>query len=119
VKTPSTTIGRSTLFVAALAAVRLDLLHEATQDRIHQPQRSTLFPGMTDIFAAARTAGAHAVWLSGSGSCVAALCGPDEGRTVAAAMLSTLEGLGENGKSIATHISPDGASVSKIELVGA
>ncbi|MFQ5382268.1 MAG: homoserine kinase [Dehalococcoidia bacterium] len=112
-------IGRSTLFVAALAAGRLDLLHEATQDRIHQPQRSSLFPGMTDIFSSGRAAGAHAVWLSGSGSCIAALCDPDAGRHVASAMLATLEGLGERGKSIATHISRDGASVSRIELLGA
>ncbi|MDA0256371.1 MAG: homoserine kinase, partial [Chloroflexi bacterium] len=65
-------IGRAALLVAALAARRYDLLAVATEDVLHQPARSTLFPAMYAIFQAARDAGAHGVYLSGGGSTVAA-----------------------------------------------
>ena len=110
-------IGRSALFVGAMAAGRLDLLHEATQDRIHQPQRAALFPPMFEVFAAARKAGAHATWLSGAGSSIAAICPDGVGRQVTAAMMETLTGVGMTGRSLVTRIAAEGATVSKVELV--
>jgi homoserine kinase len=65
-------IGRAALLVAAMARGRFDLLNAATQDRLHQPARGALFPAMTAIFEAAREAGAHAAYLSGSGSTLCA-----------------------------------------------
>ena len=65
-------IGRAALIVAAITQHRYDLLRVATEDVLHQPARSTLFPAMYPIFEAARAAGAHGVYLSGGGSTVAA-----------------------------------------------
>jgi homoserine kinase len=65
--------GRAALLVAAMARGRFDLLDAATQDRLHQPARSQLFPAMFAIFAAAREAGAHCAYLSGGGSTICAL----------------------------------------------
>jgi len=110
-------LGRAAMFVAALGAGRLELLDEATQDRIHQPQRAALFPAMPAVFAAAKGAGAHAAWLSGAGSSMAAICPEGIGREVAAAMQRALEQAGETGRSLSTRISAEGASISKIELV--
>lgn len=107
---------RLALFIAALAAGELDLLDEATQDRFHQPQRSTLFPPMYDIFAAAKEAGAYAAWLSGAGSTIAALCSENAARPAATAMLRTLEGAGMSGRSMVTRIAPTGAEVARVEL---
>ena len=56
-------VGRAALFVAAMACGNLDLLDEATQDRVHQPQRAALFPPLFDIFDSAKAAGAKAAWL--------------------------------------------------------
>lgn len=109
--------GRAALFVAAMAAGRMDLLAEATDDRFHQHQRAALFPQMFDIFAAAREAGAHAAWLSGAGSSIAAICPPDGGRSVAAAMLERLRAAGLEGRSLVTRIAPQGATVSRVELI--
>ena len=109
--------GRSALFVAAMAAGRLDLLDEATNDRIHQPYRAAIFPPMFDVFAAAKGAGAHAAWLSGAGSSIAALCSGDSGRAVAAAMLERLQSMGHTGRSLVTRIASQGAEVAKVELV--
>ncbi len=65
-------IGRAALMVAAITGHRYDLLNVATEDILHQPARSTLFPAMYPIFEAARAAGAHGVYLSGGGSTIAA-----------------------------------------------
>lgn len=70
-------VGRSALFVAAMVAGDLNLLDEATRDRLHQPYRAKLIPGMEDVLAAARRAGALAAFLSGAGSTVAALVDRD------------------------------------------
>ena len=66
-------IGRAALIVGAITQRRYDVLRVATEDILHQPARSTLFPAMYPIFEAARTAGAHGVYLSGGGSTIAAL----------------------------------------------
>jgi len=110
-------VGRAALFVAAMACGNMDLLDEATQDRVHQPQRAALFPPLFDIFDAAKTSGAHAAWLSGAGSSVAAICNEDAARAVAAAMLATLEASGGTGRSLVTRMARDGAMVAKVELV--
>jgi homoserine kinase len=65
-------VTRAALLVAALTGGRPDLLDEATQDRLHQPYREQLVPGLTEVFAAARRAGAYGVALSGSGPAVLA-----------------------------------------------
>lgn len=109
--------GRAALFVAAMAAGRVDLLDAATDDRIHQRQRASIFPPMFDVFAAAKGAGAHAAWLSGAGSSIAAICPAGHGREVAQAMFDTLYAANMTGRSLVTHIAREGATVSKIELV--
>lgn len=109
--------GRAALFVAAMAAGRVELLDAATDDRIHQRQRASIFPPMFDIFAAAKGAGAYAAWLSGAGSSIAAICPEDGARPVAAAMQAALEAAAMTGRSLTTRIASEGASVTKIELV--
>jgi homoserine kinase len=108
--------GRAALFIAAMAARRFDLLDEATNDRIHQHQRASLFPPLFDVFTAAKVAGAHAAWLSGAGSSVAALCTAETARAVAQSMLATLQAAGLSGRTMVTRIARDGAEVAKIEL---
>jgi homoserine kinase len=110
-------IGRAALFVAAMAQGRMDALREATDDRVHQPYRASIFPPLFTIIDAARAAGAHATWLSGAGSSVASICDAGCGREVAAAMLDALRAAGMAGRSLVTKIAREGTSVSRIELV--
>ena len=109
------TSARLGLLVAALAAGRAELLDEATQDRFHQPWRAALFPPLYDVFDAAKGAGAHAAWLSGAGSSVAAFAPPEDARAVAAAMLAALEAAGMAGRTLVTRIAPTGAEVATVE----
>ncbi len=72
-------VGRVALFLASLQAGRLDLLGEATQDRLHQPYRAPLVPGMPEVLAEGRRAGALACFLSGAGPTLLALTTGDGG----------------------------------------
>jgi homoserine kinase len=61
------------LFLSAIKEKRYDLLGEAMGDRLHQPYRAKLVPGLMDVIAAARRAGAYGAALSGAGPTVLAL----------------------------------------------
>lgn len=60
-------IGYSTLLVLALQEGDYNLLGQVMKDKIHQPYRLPLVPGMNEVFKAALQAGAISVALSGSG----------------------------------------------------
>lgn len=66
-------IGRASLLVRALATGDLRHLDIATEDRLHQPARQTIFFPMNNIIRAAMGAGALGAFLSGAGSTVLAL----------------------------------------------
>ncbi|MBB3109915.1 homoserine kinase [Paenibacillus phyllosphaerae] len=57
----------SSLLVAAFASGRLDLIRHAMRDRLHQPYRAALIPGMAAILDQACEHGALGAALSGAG----------------------------------------------------
>jgi len=104
-------IGRAALLVAAMAAGRLDTLALATQDVLHQPARSALFPAMFSIFEAARARGAHAAYLSGGGSSIMALTAGDEA-AIGDGMAACAREQGVTGRVIVTRPTATGAVIS-------
>ncbi len=60
-------VTHSSLLTAALATGRLDLLSHAMRDRLHQPYRAALIPGMDRILREATEHGALGAVLSGAG----------------------------------------------------
>ncbi|WP_336774412.1 homoserine kinase [Paenibacillus sp. MMO-58] len=60
-------VGRSSLLVAALASGELGLIRHAMRDRLHQPYRAPLIPGMSAILEQAVEYGALGAALSGAG----------------------------------------------------
>ncbi len=102
--------GRAALLIAALAQERWELLDAATQDRLHQPARAAIFPALYDIFDAAKQAGAHAAYLSGGGSTVAALATVGE-RRIARHMRDAGKARGYSGSTLVTRPSAEGAQV--------
>ena len=77
---------RTALFAAALAQQRYDLLWEAMRDRLHQPQRESLVPGLAEALALPRMQGLLGIALSGAGPSIVALVDDNEkeiGRRVA------------------------------------
>ncbi|MBZ0168316.1 Homoserine kinase [Candidatus Methylomirabilis lanthanidiphila] len=71
---------RLALLLTGLATDRPDLLAPGTEDRLHQPYRATLVPGMEAILEEGRQAGALATCLSGAGSSLLALVNTDDER---------------------------------------
>lgn len=74
------------LFLSAIKEKRYDLLGEAMSDRLHQPYRASLVPGLFDAIAAARGAGAYGAALSGAGPTILALVPILKAANVARAM---------------------------------
>ncbi len=66
-------VSSSSLLVAALSSGRLDILSYAMKDKLHQPYRMQLIPGMPDILAHATEHGALGAALSGAGPTLLAL----------------------------------------------
>lgn len=105
-------IGRVALLVRALATGDLKHLDLATQDKLHQPTRVPLFPGMQNVFRAALDAGALGVFLSGSGSSVLALTNGHE-MTIGYEMANAADKSGLTGALKITAPTPLGAHVVK------
>lgn len=66
-------LGRMGMLVAGLADRRL-LVHEATEDRLHQTARSPLFPEASHLLAGLLDAGALAACWSGAGPSLLGIC---------------------------------------------
>jgi homoserine kinase len=64
---------RSALFVAAIEERRYDLIWDAMQDRLHQPHRQRLIPGLSEALAMPRVPGLLGLALSGAGPSIVAL----------------------------------------------
>ncbi|MBI4320478.1 MAG: homoserine kinase [Chloroflexi bacterium] len=101
-------IGRAAAVVASLATGQSQYLSLATQDRLHQPYRQTIFPAMSDLFAAALEAGAAGAFLSGAGSTICALA-VDREAQIAEALAATAARLQVRGRSLIASVSQTGA----------
>lgn len=66
-------VGRVALLVASMVSGDLRNLHWATEDRLHQPYRASLAPGMASAMRLAVEAGALGAYVSGAGPSVMAL----------------------------------------------
>src|SRR5215213_3886123 len=64
---------RTALFTSALAQQRYDLWWEAMRDRLHQPQREALVPGLAEALSLSRMQGLLGIALSGAGPSIVAL----------------------------------------------
>ena len=103
-------IGRAALLVNSLSSGNYDLLKFATQDKLHQKQRSKTYRAMPYIIEAGIRGGAYCCYLSGSGSSIIALSDKRE-YTIGYEMAETARTFGINGKTMVVPISDSGARV--------
>ncbi len=103
-------MSRAALLVAGMQSNRPEYFSIATQDRLHQPYRQSIFPPMKVIFAAAHNAGALGVFLSGSGSTILALA-RERAMTVAYEMFDAARLAGVDGRIEITSPTSLGAHV--------
>jgi len=102
---------RAALMVAAVLTKDYDRLMTAMDDRIHQPYRSAIIPGMDEIFEKAKAAGALGVFLSGAGPTLVAVYKGTEARSGIMACLRSMK-----DKWILLELPPDmeGAQVKTL-----
>ena len=103
-------IGRAALLVRAMATGDLERLDIATEDRLHQPARQTIFFPMKNIIRAALGAGALGAFLSGAGSTVLALATENE-FTIGYEMADAAAKSGIDGEVRITRPTTEGAGV--------
>lgn len=108
-------LGRVGLLVNALATDDLDLLRVATQDRLHQPHRQSIFHPMRVILRAATDAGAFGAFLSGAGSSVLALTSGRE-MTIGYEMAEAASKAGVEGEVVVTGVGGRGVGVVDLDL---
>jgi homoserine kinase len=100
---------RVALLLSALAQGRRDLLGPAMEDRLHQPYRARLVPGLEQAIAGARKAGAYGAALSGAGPCVLALAPAVKAAAAARAMQKAFEGKRISSRALVLTVDFTGA----------
>jgi homoserine kinase len=103
---------RTAMLVAALDSQRHDLIWDAMQDRLHQPYRQNLIPGLADILQLPRTPGLLGVALSGAGPTAIAFA--TEGfESIGKAMTACFQRRGLNATTRTLSITEQGATISQ------
>ncbi len=97
-------LGRMGLLLAGLADHRR-LVPEAMEDRLHQTQRTSLFPESVSLLAGLRDAGALAVAWSGAGPSLLGVCTVDSADAVQRAGDRLLQSSGVAGRAL--RLAPD------------
>ena len=93
-------LGRMGMLLSGLADHRF-LAKEATQDRLHQVYRTSLFEEAPELLQALLNGGARASCWSGAGPSLLAICGPGEGERVRRSAIRALESIGLAGDAVA------------------
>lgn len=98
------------LLIRALETADYAKLQIAMQDRLHQPYRIPLIPGMAAAFAAAKNAGAAAVAISGAGPSLIAFA-PDNHAEIARDVTAVFKQAGLNSRRWILDVDTNGASI--------
>ncbi len=110
-------LSRVALFISAVQEGRAEDLTLATQDRLHQPYRRNLVPGLDDMIAGAIEAGALGAFLSGAGPTVMALFDrglAGAGVPIGDAMAAAGAKFGLEGRTLVVEVNGGGAEVSSL-----
>lgn len=101
---------RMAILLAGLADHRL-LVHEATEDRLHQIARIPLFPESTHLLAGLVDAGALASCWSGAGPSLLAVCTAHSAPRVRSVAESLLREVGVHGRALLLEADTEGLVV--------
>jgi homoserine kinase len=92
---------------------RWNFLAQAMDDKLHQPHRASLIPGLFEVISEAKMAGAFGAALSGAGPCIVALASDDKAEAVGKVMKKVFESHSFESKKISA-----GIVSSEIDSVG-
>lgn len=106
-------VSRASMLIAALVEGREEFLPIAFDDALHQPYRKKLVPGMSEVFTAARNAGAFGAAISGAGSCLIAFTSATSGleSKIASAMVETFKAHDVKSSALILDVDRHGAQI--------
>lgn len=102
---------RVALFISAIVQKKYELLSMAMEDKLHQPYRKKLIPGMEDVFENAKKSGAYGVCISGSGPTILAVSGERLAVSVGKAMQKAFLKHKINSKYIVCDFNNEGIKI--------
>ena len=102
------------MVMAALATGQLENLAVAMRDRLHQPYRVPLLPGMNEVFQAALDAGSPGVALSGAGSGIFAFAYAHNAEAIGVAMKTAAAQAGINAYNLYLPVDLDGVQMMEV-----
>lgn len=108
------TVSRAAWLVAKLATGDQAGLGLGLEDRLHQPYRQPLIPGMADVLAAARAHGALGAVLSGAGPCLMAFAAERE-EEIGQAMVDAFGRHGIKARHLVLDLDRQGCRVEQLQ----
>ncbi len=105
---------RAVCTMAALVGRKWEVLGAMMDDRLHQPYRMPLIPGMAEVIEAAREAGAYGAALSGSGPSVVAFA-QEKNNEIIEAMVQAFRRFNVEAVAFWTCASNEGAVIAEPE----
>jgi homoserine kinase len=105
--------GHFGLFMTAILTGNVEMLGLAMEDRLHQPYRTPLVPGLQEVMAAALAQGALGCCLSGAGPSVLAFCNRAD-EEIGEAMKNTWRCAGIKAEIFLLNISLEGTKYTFI-----
>jgi len=107
-------VQRTALFLSALTAGRFDFLREAMRDRLHQPMRQALIPGLEEILSLPQRDGFYGIALSGAGPSILALVDSGDNRfedEIGGSIIDIFRNHGIKSSAMALEIDNEGCTV--------
>lgn len=104
-------MSRTALFVACVAQKDFSFLDVLCKDKLHQPYRSSLIPGMEEILNKGMENGLLNVFLSGAGPSIAGICHEKNSVKAGEFMVSTFNNFGIKANYLILNPCNKGASV--------
>ena len=102
-------VGHASLLTAALIKADFQILRTAMKDRLHQPYRAHLVPGIEQVLDAAESSGALGACLSGAGPTLLAFT-VDDGMNIKRAMLAAWKNVHIDANGYILQVDRDGVT---------
>ena len=102
-------VGHASLVTAALIKADFQILRAAMKDRLHQPYRAHLVPGIEQVLDAAESSGALGACLSGAGPTLLAFT-VDDGMNIKRAMLAAWKNVHIDANGYILQVDRDGVT---------
>ena len=113
-KTAAAALGRVAALIRGLAEGRPDLIRIGVKDELHVPYRLPMIPNAPAAMSAAMDEGAWAVTISGAGSGLIALCGPEAADGVAEAMRAVLSAESDDPECVGFAVRPSQQGLQRL-----